>query len=217
MTTLIDRQVQIEGLSASAPQTLPFAPSLSIRAFALERAGGNLAIYSVDGLASDPAIAESGEIIRHFLNHRHEAMFAAESLDAPLFVHERDRVLVAETLPVRGGFNKRFMLDDDFEVIPTPGHTPGATAFLWASDGHRMLFTGDSLYLDDGEWVAAVLESSDRRAYIESLELIRDLDFDVLVPWAASEDQPFLDLVDEDEKGSRIDAIIARVRNGQNR
>src|SRR3712207_7427783 len=39
----------------------------------------------------------------------------------------------------------------------------------------RMLFTGDTLYLRDGEWVAAVLPSSDRGTYLESLELIRDL------------------------------------------
>jgi len=109
------------------------------------------------------------------------------------------------------------MLDDDFEVIPTPGHTSGATSFLWESDGHRLLFTGDSLYLDDGEWVAAVLDSSDREAYIESLEVVRELEFDALVPWAASEGQPYVDIVDETEKRRRIDAIITRLRRGGDR
>ena len=76
------------------------------------------------------------------------------------------------------------------EVIPTPGHTAGATAYLWDTGEHRALFTGDSVYLRDGEWVAAVLGSSDRERYIEGLELMRGLDFDVLVPWAASVGQP---------------------------
>lgn len=97
---------------------------------------------------------------------------------------------MAERCRVRVIFSKRHALDDDFEVIPTPGQTRGATAYLWDSGEHRSLFTGDSIYLADGEWVAAVLESSDREAYIESLELLGELDFDVLVPLAASGGQP---------------------------
>jgi glyoxylase-like metal-dependent hydrolase (beta-lactamase superfamily II) len=102
-------------------------------------------------------------------------------------------------------------------VIPTPGHTPGATAYLWDSGKQRMLFTGDTIFLDGGEWVAAVLESSDRGPYIESLELLRELDFDLLVPWAASAgDQPFA-ATDRAAASQRIDAIIARLRRGENR
>ena len=72
-------------------------------------------------------------------------------------------------------FRQRHLLDDNFEVIPTPGYTSGATAFLWDSGQHRCLFTGDSIYHREGEWVAAVLAGySDRHAYIRSLELIRD-------------------------------------------
>jgi hypothetical protein len=214
---MLETKVHIEGLTASTPHSLPFAPSLSVRAFALERDAGNAVIYSVDGLASDPAIAGVGEIARQYLNHGHEAMFADDPLAAPLFVHEGDRRAVSETLHVRGGFTKRHALDDDLEVIPTPGHTPGATAYLWQTGGHRLLFTGDTVYLDDGEWVAAVLGSSDREAYIESLELIRELDFDVLVPWAATQDQPWFDVVDDAEKRRRIGAILDRVRRGEDR
>ena len=215
MTKLIDRRVQIEGLRASAPQSLPFAPSLSVRAFTLVREAGNVVVYSVDGLASDPGITGDGEVSRQYLNHRHEAMFAADPLEAPRFVHERERASVAEALPVRGGFTKRFTLDGDFEVIPTPGHTSGATSYLWLSGGHRLLFTGDTVYLDDGEWVAAVLRSSDRGSYIESLELIRELDFDVLVPWAASEGHPYFDIVEDADRRRRIDAILNRLRSGE--
>jgi hypothetical protein len=34
-------------------------------------------------------------------------------------------------------FSGRHRLDDDFEVIPTPGHTSGATADLWDTGEHR--------------------------------------------------------------------------------
>ena len=36
-----------------------------------------------------------------------------------------------------------------------------------------------------------MLDSSDRAAYLDSLELIRELDFDVLVPWAATAGDPY--------------------------
>ena len=113
---------------------------------------------------------------------------------------------------VRATFTRRHTLDDDFEVIPTPGHTPGATAYLWDSGGHRFLFTGDTLFLGDGEWVAAVLDSSDREAYLDSLELIRELDFDVLVPWAATAGGPAYAVTTRDDARARIDAVIERVR-----
>jgi glyoxylase-like metal-dependent hydrolase (beta-lactamase superfamily II) len=133
---------------------------------------------------------------------------------APLFVHERERRSVETKAHVRATFSRRHTLDDDFEVIPTPGHTPGATAYLWDSTEHRFLFTGDTIFLHDGEWVAAVLDSSDRAAYLESLALIRELDFDVLVPWAASAgDLPYA-VTSRADARRRIDAIVERVRAG---
>ena len=206
----------IPGLRASTSEPLPFAPALHIRAFLLERERGNVLVYSVTGLESDAtAIEDAGGIARQYLNHRHEAMFASSWVKAPLSVHERERESVAKKAHVRGTFSRRHLLDDDFEVIPTPGHTPGATAYLWDSGSHRLLFTGDTIYLDDGEWVAAVLPSSDRERYVESLELIRELDFDVLVPWAASAGAPYHAMTDRADARRRIDAILDRVRRGE--
>lgn len=183
MRELVHMETVLEGLYASTPEPLPFAPSLDIRVFLLSRDRGNLLVYSATGLESEaPAIDDLGGISRHYLNHRHEAMFASDRVRAPLFVHENERESVAQSYRVEGTFAERHALDDDFEVIPTPGHTSGATAYLWDSGRHRLLFTGDTVYLSEGEWVAAVLRSSDRAAYIDSLELIRELDFDVLVP-----------------------------------
>ena len=63
-----------------------------------------------------------------------------------------------------------------------------------------------------------MLESSDRERYIESLELIRELDFDVLVPWAATAGQPFyVAITDSADARRRIDAILERVRAGSDR
>jgi Metallo-beta-lactamase superfamily len=200
--------VQIRGVNASTPQALPFAPSLEVRAFVLDRPDGRVLVYSNDTLADPEGVT------RWYLNHSHEAMFVSGAVSAPLFVHERERPAVEGKAHVRATFSRRHTLDDDFEVIPTPGHTPGATAYLWDSGEHRFLFTGDTIFLSHGEWVAAVLDSSDRAAYLDSLELIRELDFDVLVPWAASAGEPWYAVTSRADARRRIDAIIERVRAG---
>ncbi len=208
----------IDDLYASGAEALPFAPALHIRAFVLRRGRGNLLVYSVTGLSgSRAAIEDLGGVSRHYLNHWHEAMFSPDWAPAPVFVHDDDRASAAKRMRVEGSFSKRHTLDDDFEVIPTPGHTPGATAYLWDGGLHRFLFTGDTIFLSDGEWVAAVLESSDRRRYIDSLELIRALDFDVLVPWAASGGGPYYAHTDSADTRRRIDSILDRLRRGEDR
>ena len=209
----------VAGLHASAPERLPFGRSLDIRAYLLEREAGNLLIYRSDTLPREAAaIRERGGIARQYLNHRHEAAavcdWVAKTFDAPLFVHADDAEAVSATCHVRATFSRRHHLDDDFEVIPIPGHTPGATAYLWDTGSHRVLFTGDTIYFSRGRWVAAVLGSSDRERYLESLALIRELDFDVLVPSIATAgDAPYA-FVEPGEAQRRIDAIIERVREG---
>lgn len=206
---MTDTLTSLPGLDASAPEPLPFAPDLHVRAFVLRRTRGDVLVYAA------PAMRELGAVSRWYLNHRHEAMFAGAG--APLFVHERERAAVDAKLHVRGTFSRRHMLDEDLEVIPTPGHTPGATAYLWDSGEHRFLFTGDTIYLAGGEWVAAVLGSSDRESYVASLELLRELDFDVLVPWAATAGEPYHAVTSNADARRRIDAILERVRRGEDR
>jgi len=212
MTLATDVEPSLAGLYSSAPAPLPFAPSLHIRAFLLQREPGNLLIYSAPTLRAD-TFAEVGPVERVYLGHRHEAAFGSDLPEVPLFVHADDSAAVARTRPVRATFSRRHMLDDDFEVIPTPGHSPGASTFLWNNGEHRFLFTGDTIYLRDGEWVAAVLDSSDRDAYLRSLGLIREQDFDVLVPWAAGAGETPYALSDRDNARRRIDAIIERLRS----
>jgi glyoxylase-like metal-dependent hydrolase (beta-lactamase superfamily II) len=207
---------EVPGLYATSPHALPFAPAQRIRSFLLQRDTGNVLVYAAPITDADrAALAELGGVERHYLNHWHEAMLAAEGAGAPVFVHAADRDQTEERLHVRGSFSRRHVLDDDFEVIPIPGHTPGATAYLWTIGGRRLLFTGDTIGLTDGEWTAAVLDSSDRDAYVRSLELLRALEFDVLVPWAASEGSPYVAHTDPHDARRRIDAVLARVRAGE--
>jgi glyoxylase-like metal-dependent hydrolase (beta-lactamase superfamily II) len=193
----------IPDLYASDPRPLPFAPSQGMRAFLVRRDAGNLLIYSAPGVDAD-AVAALGGATRILLGHWHEGEFGggealAAALDAPL---TGERAAPHEPL------------GDDVQVIPIPGHTPGATAYLW----NGVLFpAGDTIYVDGGEWVAAVLDSSDRAAYVESLERLRELDFELLVPWAASLDGDYAVATDRADAQRRIDAILARVRRGESR
>ena len=208
-------QMLMPRLWATEAQPLPFDTSLAIRRFMLERDAGNMLVYGGGTpLADIQEIEERGGVVRRYLNHRHETAFGCGRIRAPLVVHAAEREAVERTCDVAAAFSKRHRPARDLEVIPTPGHTPGATAFLWDSGEHRLLFTGDTVYLREGEWVAALLGSSDRESYAASLELIRDLDFDVLVPWAATRgDEPY-SVVSNAEARRRIDAILRRLRAG---
>jgi glyoxylase-like metal-dependent hydrolase (beta-lactamase superfamily II) len=192
----------IPNLYASDSSPLPFAPSEGIRAFLLRRDAGNLLVYSSPAVDAG-AVAALGGVSQVLLGHWHEAEFGggadvAAALGAPL-AGER-----AAPIEVAG---------DDVEVVPIPGHTPGATAYLW----NGALFPGDSIMLRGDDWVAAVLESSDRVAYAESLERLRELDFELLVPWAAPLDGPFVARTDRGDARRRLDAMIARIRAGADR
>lgn len=220
----------ISGLYASAPEPVPFGPSMEIRAYLLRRERGNLLVYRAETLKQDEAqLVDLGGVYRQYLNHRHEAApacdWVAKTFGAPLHCHEDDAASASAGCSVDETFSERHRLDDDFEVIPTPGHTSGATCYVWETGEHRCLFTGDTLFFPHGEWRALLLRSpapapldgaSDRERYLESLELIRGLEFDLVLPSLTTSGQASHEFVDGHEAERRIDAIIGRVRSGEN-
>jgi glyoxylase-like metal-dependent hydrolase (beta-lactamase superfamily II) len=204
------------------PAPLPFAKALHVRSFVVPREHDNLLVYGSPTVMGDAAQIESlGGVSYQYLNHWHEAMFADErirdELGAHVVIHEADRAEAANRQTVDATFSERGALGGGFELIPIPGHTPGATAFVWDNGEQRYLFTGDTIYLNHGEWTVAVLDSSDREAYVESLELLRDIEFDVLVPWGSSAGEPWFAETDRSDTRRRIDALIDRVRSGADR
>ncbi|MCR6679200.1 hypothetical protein NVV43_27385, partial [Escherichia marmotae] len=76
------------------------------------------------------ALLELGGVTRQYLNHQHEAAtvcdWVAATLDAPVHCHEADARAVRQVCSVGETFSERQLLDGDFEIIPIPGHTPGA-------------------------------------------------------------------------------------------
>jgi len=205
-------------LHATGTSRLPYQHNVLLRSFVLQRPAGNVVIYNSPGIdEASGAIDRLGGASRLLVNHAHEAMYGNPGLDLAVSVHERDRAEAARSMRVDSTFSDRHMIDDDLEVIPTPGHTPGTTSFLWNSGEHRFLFTGDFIWIESGEWKAVVLSPALRDEYLASLAVIRDLDFDVLVPWGVTEDGPSFAMTDQDDRHQRIDAIIARVEAGGSR
>ena len=212
-------ETPVPGLLASPSTPLPFAPGEHVRSFLLERdaGNGNVLIYGADLGGVEESLDPLGGVSRHYLGHWHEAGLTQGRTGAPLLVHTADRPETEARLAVRASFTRRHMLDDDLEVIPIPGHTPGSTAYLWDSGRERVLFTADTLYVSRGEWVAAVLDSSDRDSYLESLELLRGLDFDVLAPWVAGAGEQPLVLTGHKDAQRRIGDVIRRLEGGRRR
>jgi hypothetical protein len=208
-----------DGLLATPTSRLPYQHNVLLRSFILERPAGNPIVYNSPGVtASADTIRNIGGADRLLINHAHEAMFGAPDLDVPVYVHEHDRADVIPALPVAGAFDRRQMIGNDLEVIPTPGHTAGTTSYFWDSGSHRFLFTGDFIWIEHGEWKAVVLDNTLRSAYLNSLQLVQELDFDVLVPWGTTEDGPAYAVVtSEAERRDRIAAIIDRLTSGATR
>jgi cyclase len=63
-----------------------------------------------------------------------------------------------------------------FHLIHTPGHTPGQLAVYVPEE--RVVFTGDTIFCECQTW----LMTSDVDQWIESLEIVRSLDVDAVVP-----------------------------------
>lgn len=205
-------------LYAVGAETLSFAPTFQGRAYLLRRRDGNLLVYSSGRIQEEAdALLAQGGISRHYLNHRHQAMtscdWVSERFAAPLHVPKLEEAAIAATCRVGGTFAGRELHFPDFEVIPTPGHTEGSTCFLWSDGQRRYLLTGDTIYLKDGEWVAAVLGVSDRAAYLQSLALIGELDFDVIVPSMAR--GPAYQETNRADIRRRIAAIAERLERGE--
>jgi glyoxylase-like metal-dependent hydrolase (beta-lactamase superfamily II) len=208
----------INGLLATPSSQLPYQANVQLRSYLLERPQGNVVIYNSPGLTSTAdEIADRGAVSRLLINHAHESMYGNPSLGMPAFVHARDRTETARGMNVTGVFTTRQNIDDDLEVIPTPGHTAGTTSYLWDNGEHRFLFTGDFIWIENGEWKAVVLIPGLRNEYLTSLSLVRDLDFDVLVPWGATDDGPPIAITTNSEARERIGAIMTRISAGRDR
>ena len=64
-----------------------------------------------------------------------------------------------------------------FQVIHTPGHTPGSTSFLLQVEGRNLLFSGDTVFYD-GMLGWQQNPYADNRAYLRSVEKLEQFQLD---------------------------------------
>lgn len=206
----------LPGLHATGTVPLPFMDGVDLRTFVLDTTDGPVLMYNTPGIdASAEAIRALGTPTKLLVNHWHENMYGTPALDVPVAVHEADRAATAEKLRVDETFADRHEILPGIEALPNGAHTAGATFYLWDQGEHRYLFTGDNIWVQDGQWTAVVLGESSAQAFLAAIETMRGLDFDVLVPWPAQAGALPYDLVTPERKQEQLDALEARIRAGR--
>lgn len=203
---------------------------VDVRSYVLAAQQGPAIIYNTPGIDDAAAeirklgtpgiddaateIRKLGTPTRLLLNHHHETMYGNPELAVPAWIHERDRARAEESMTITGTFTSREKIGHDLEVIPSSSHTDGTTFFLWDNGQHHFLFPGDALWVEGGTWKAVILGESDPQGFLDTLALMHDLDFDVLVPWHAPRGALPYDVVTPERKREQIDNLITRIEAG---
>ena len=174
-------------------------PDLMMHAYLLVREQGNLLFCRSEHHADHQQIRDRGGITQQYLTHWHEAAPGLarirEMFGAKLVCHRLAEPAVSQFSPVDLTFDTRQIDLGDLEVIPTPGHTPGSTCFLFRSPhGQTYLFAGDTLFPSRGSWGAVVFEDGNEADLRASLALLRDLEPDVVLCGASVADVPFREM-----------------------
>lgn len=203
------------GMYTTGSVPLPFMNGVDLRSYVLNTQQGTVIVYNTPGIdAAAAEVRDLGQPTRLLINHWHEGMHGSPNLEVPAYVHERDQAQTEQSMQISGVFTGREKIGDDLEVLPSFSHTPGTTLYLWDNGEHRFLFTGDAIWVEDGVWQAVILGESNRQAFLDTLTLLRDLDFDVLVPWPARRHEEPYDIVTLEQKREQIDNLTARITAG---
>ena len=138
---------------------------------------------SIEG--SFDAMDDLGGVALHLLGDMHFAARYNDDVDARFGVTTmcsevegpdvRRKVKNVVTFPF-----ERHVLAPGVEVIPTPGHRPGAVSYLVDVGAKRCLFAGDSIYHSGDDWMCPVSKRN-RRTMLATLDRLAEVDFDVLL------------------------------------
>ncbi|WP_067703332.1 MULTISPECIES: MBL fold metallo-hydrolase [unclassified Erwinia] len=184
--------------------------------FLLQHERGNMLISRVENADDHQTIAGLGGIIRHYLSGWQEAGPGARQLqqrfNSALYCHTRALGPVSAFVEADDTFNLAEVHCGSFHLVPTPGHTPGSTTYLYASPfGKTYLFVGGTLVRDGNRWVTLQLPESNEADLHKSLEFYRALRPDVVLMsvtrghpgWCEVTVREWLALLDEAEHQPR--------------
>ncbi|WP_420590676.1 MBL fold metallo-hydrolase [Bacterioplanoides sp.] len=155
---------------------------LSSHAYYLQTEQGNLLIYNTADPSELEQITALGGIDAQLVTHRDEATPSLariqQQFQSRLFCSEKELVSVAKyaraevvTEADSGDFY-------GIQILATPGHTDGSLCFYYESPfGDHYLFTGDTIFLWNGQWSTLVVSSAGGSAedLKTSLKQLRDL------------------------------------------
>jgi hydroxyacylglutathione hydrolase len=181
-------------------------------AYLFVRENGNVLFYS-SGLQEEyQHIQALGGIAYQYLSHRDEvgeALAAIKELfGSKLCCHRLEEPAVRRVTPVDCLFDKRESRLGNIEVIPTPGHTDGSVCFLVRSaHGKTYLFTGDTIYMNNGAWETRINAGGSKSDLKNSLMLLRDLGPAVVISSASIGAVPYKE-VSAEEWRSDIDNVL---------
>ncbi|TGK81371.1 metallohydrolase [Leptospira noumeaensis] len=166
----------------------PFV-GVSSHAYLLIQSTGNILFYNASLREEYTRIKDLGGIAFQYLSHRDEVSPALseikEVFGSKLCCHRLEEQAVEKEASVDYLFEKREILFGSIEVIPTPGHTDGSMCFLVNSAfGKRYLFTGDTIYMNNGIWESQYARGSTSDLK-NSLELLRDIGSAVIISSAS--------------------------------
>ena len=192
-------------------------PSKYVSLFA-RRSEGNLLFSCFGGHSSIEgsfdAIEAHGGVALHLLGDMHFAARYSDDVSARFGVPTRCSTVEAPDVQrkvkdVEPFPFERHQLAPGVEVIPTPGHRPGAVSYLVPVGGRRCLFAGDSIYHDGKDW-KALASKKNRKTMLATLDTLGAIAFDVLLS-NTSVTNPVCH-VEFDESGRR--GFLAALREG---
>jgi len=204
-----------------ATPLFPFS-SFKTNAYLLIRPGGNFLVYGPGKNIEQyyDFIASKGGIAKVLISHRDEASKfctkVADRFNAQIYCPALEKEEISKKCRVDETFSGDQKIDDTFEIIFTPGHSPGSSCFLWnAPDKKRILFTGDSLSPGEkGVWGVYLMDANNFPITIKSMQKIRSLDVTVIVPGGCANETPYEEITNERWK-QIIDDLLERLKVGK--
>lgn len=191
---------------------------LDLRTYFLKRKEGNVLFYYTNNFSELEAIKELGGIQFQYLSHHHEMLPALakniETLHPILGFHKNAFPHFDIDYSKIVQFNADQIHSENIKIIDTPGHTNSNLCFYYQSPfGKNYLFTGDTIYLDNGNWAYLIFENQKggKNELRQSLSKLRKLDVDVVICSVAEGKNDVVE-VTQKEWHAIIDGLIQQTR-----
>jgi glyoxylase-like metal-dependent hydrolase (beta-lactamase superfamily II) len=194
-------------------------PGLTTHAYLWRRPDGNVLFYSPATDADFDTIDGLGGVAAQYLSHLDEAgpnlARIADRFDRRLHAPAAEVDAISKHGRVDVAVDAVRSLDEnDVEVLPTPGHSPGSTCYLvTARDGAKYLFTGDTMFpTGDGRWSTFVVPGrGDGVAMRDSLKLLGTVQPDLVISSAFGGETAIEVIVDAGRWSECIDQALTSV------